>query len=228
MTPSLQFGLNKLQDGCSCFWRDVSSHHHSSCCRSSNRGCDWNVLKIKNSITRELPFVSVQGSTFYVNKHVVVIEIFIQVHHFVVTLIIICWSVVTARRIRQGLLCERRALLQCSTGQPALSGRGKTHTARMHTQEHARLPRLLPRPLHACLYAAPRRRNKEGGRPLRQSASGRTGRLAQCPASVGRRGGPSSKAQWGRLVTHACRQHGHGHAYPLTDYSPITSSFISK
>ena len=173
MTPSLQFGLNKLQDGCSCFWRDVSSHHHSSCCRSSNRGCDWNVLKIKNSITRELPFVSVQGSTFYVNKHVVVIEIFIQVHHFVVTLIIICWSVVTARRIRQGLLCERATVLHRAasfiwTWQDA-------YCSYAHTQEHARLPRLLPRPMHACLYAAPRRRNKEGGvvaHPPRPSGAG--------------------------------------------------------
>ena len=53
---------------------------------------------------------------------------------------------VTARRTQQGFLCERSALLQCSTGQPALSGRGKTHTILLacyssaHTDTGARSP----------------------------------------------------------------------------------------
>ena len=129
---------------------------------------------------------------------------------------------VTARRTQQGFLCERSALLQCSTGQPALSGRGKTHTILLacyssaHTDTGARSPSPSAAAAHACMFvrrAAAHWENLESS-PPRAAKRIRTGRLAQCPASVGRRGGPSPKAPWARIVTHACRQHGHGHAYP--------------
>jgi len=47
--------------------------------RSSKRGWDWNVLKKK--LYQGVTLCSVQGSTVYIGKHVVVIEILIiQVH----------------------------------------------------------------------------------------------------------------------------------------------------
>ena len=70
-----------------------------------------------------------------------------------------------------------------------------------------------------CMHVCTPRRGRLGKIGVLSSPCGkahpefRTGRLAQCPASVGRRAGPSPKAPWARIVTHACRQHGHGHAY---------------
>jgi hypothetical protein len=104
-----------------------------------------------------------------------------------------------------------RALLQCSEGNQALSGRGKTHMLVPYRASLAVCCRA--RPMLACLYAAPR---QTGILPCCPSIpAAKRIRPASGPVSVGRRGGPSPKAPWGRLSS--------ARSYPLTDYSPITS-----
>lgn len=106
------------------------------------------------------------------------------------------------------------------------------HGTRGTTPCFVRLPgRLLPRPMHAVvLYAAaaaaaaPRQTAKFGILPAakRNRRPGPVAsRFARSPRPVGVVA--HTPTPWAQLVTHACRHHGHGHAYPFADYSPITS-----